>query len=72
MVQELVCHDFIQVRASLRISSQDSLNEVAGPVGYVDVLGEGVAVLPDTPVRGFDVSGLKGRFTYDQCVNDDT
>ena len=35
------------------------------------MVGERVAVLPDSAVRGFDISRLERRFTYDERVNDD-
>ena len=36
------------------------------------MIWEGVAILADASVRGFDVSRLEGRFTNDQRVDDDT
>ena len=72
VVQEVVGHYFIQVWASLRISRQDSCDKVTGCIRNVDVLGERVAVLPNSAVRGFDISGLKGWFSNDESVDDDT
>lgn len=71
MVKKLVCHDLIQIWASLRISRQDSRNEVTGSVRNMNVVGKGVTILTDAAVRGFDVGRFEGRFAYDQCVDDD-
>lgn len=72
MIQELVLQDFVQVGTSLRISRQNSLNQVACGIRNVDMVWEGVAVLADTPVRGFDIGSLEGWLTDDERVNDNT
>ena len=66
-----MCHDFIQVWASLRVSRKDSCNKVSGCVRNVDVIRERVAVLADASVRGFHISRLEGRLSYDERVDDD-
>ena len=72
MVQEVVSHDLFQVWASLRISRQNPCDQVSGCVRNIDMIREGVAILADASVRGFDVSRLEGRFTDDQRVDDHT
>ena len=72
VIQELVSHYFFQIWASLRISRQNPRDEVSGCVRNVDVVGERVAVLTNASVRGFNVSGLEGRFTDDESVDDNS
>ena len=65
-----MCHYFIQIWASLRVSRQDSLNQVPGCVRNVDVVWERITVLADTPVRRFYIGCFERRFAYDQGVYD--
>ena len=65
MVDELVIHNLVKIRSSLRVSRQDSRNKIACSVRNIDMLREGVAVLTNTPVRGFDIGRFEGWFSND-------
>ena len=71
MIDKLVRHNLVQVWSSLRISRQDSSNQITSRIRNVDVIWERVTILTDTPVRGFDIGRLERRFSYDQGVDDD-
>ena len=72
MIQELVRHDLIEVGPLLGVAVEDARDQVAGRVADIDVVGERVVVLFDTPVRRFHIGRLERRLADDQCVNDDT
>ena len=65
-----MCHHFFKIWASLRISLQDLLYEVSRCIRNSNVLRERVAILANSPVRGFHVGRLEGWLAYDQRVND--
>ena len=72
MIHKFVLHNLVQVGSSLRISRQDSSNQIASSIRNVDMIRERVTILTNTPVRGFDIGGLERRFSYDQGVDNDT
>lgn len=61
----------VQVRTPLRISRQDSLDEVSSRVRNIDVVWKRIAVLADAPVSCFHVGRLERRFPNNERVDDD-
>ena len=61
----------VQVRTPLRISRQDSLDEVSSRVRNIDVVWKRIAVLADAPVSCFHVGCLERRFSNNERVDDD-
>ena len=61
----------VQVWSPLRISRQDSLDEVSSRVRNVDVVRERIAVLADAPVSCLHVGRLERRFSNNERVDYD-
>jgi hypothetical protein len=62
---------FVEHRSARRILRQDSGNQIFGSITDLHMFREGVAILFNAVVSGFNIGRLKRRLANYQCVNDD-
>lgn len=63
--------NLVQRWSRCRVARQNSRNQIPGLIRYWNVIWERILVSLDSRVRGFDVSGLERRLTYNERVEDD-
>ena len=72
MVYEGMLGYVLKVGSLTGIGIQNLSDQIFSGIGDWHILGKVIGIHPDPLVRSLDVTGLEGRLSNDQGVNDDT